>query len=69
MKKDLKKSVEDEEKLEDMRRKYRHECKCGWLTVIYPFEKTDKKICKNCGRYVYINKESEFKDKLKGAMK
>ena len=60
----------EEERLAEERRKYKHTCShCGWSNLIYPFEKKDKKICKNCGHYVYINKQAEFKDKLKGVMK
>lgn len=64
------KTPEYEAKLQDIRNKYKYRCKyCGWDNVIYPFEKTDKKVCKNCGHYVYTNKRSEFKDKMKGLMK
>lgn len=56
-------------RLDDIRRQYRYKCRCGWETTIYPFEKVDKKLCKNCGNYVYINKEKEFKDRLKEKMK
>ena len=64
------KSKQDESRLEDIRRKYKFKCnRCGWFNVIYPFEKRDKKVCKNCGHYVYINKQAEFKDKLKEVMK
>lgn len=60
----------EEERLANERLKYKHKCShCGWMNIIYPFEKLDKKICKNCGYYVYISKEAEFKDKLKGVMK
>lgn len=59
-----------EARLEEVRRKHKYKCiHCGWFNVIYPFEKRDKKVCKNCGRYVYINKQAEFKDKLKEVMK
>lgn len=64
------KTPESEARLEDIRRKYKYKCpRCGWFNIIYPFEKKDKKVCKNCGHYVYINKQAEFKDKLKGEMK
>lgn len=60
----------EESRLEDVRRKYKYKCKhCGWLNVIYPFEKKVKKICKNCGHYVYISSQAEFEDKLKEVMK
>lgn len=57
------------EKLEKVRQQYRYKCDCGWYTTIYPFEKSGKKICRNCGHYVYADKQQEFKDKLKGKMK
>lgn len=61
-----KKRFTDEDKLESMRIKYKYKCShCGWFNVIYPFEKREKKICKNCGHWVYVNKLAEFKDKLK----
>lgn len=61
---------ENETRLENIRRKYKYECKhCGWLNVIYPFEKKQKKICKNCGYYVYANDKLEFNDTLKEVMK
>ena len=70
MSKNWGKTPEYEARLESIRRQYKYKCKhCSWLNVIYPFEKRDKKICKNCGYYVYISKEAEFKDKLKGVMK
>ena len=59
----------DLEKLEKVRQQYRYKCACGWYTTIYPFEKNGKKICRNCGHYVYASKQEEFKDKLKGKMK
>ena len=59
-----------EARLEDMRRKYKFKCKhCGWFTVIYPFEKKDKKVCRNCGHYVYSDYKYEFIDKVKEVMK
>ncbi len=64
------KTPESEARLQEVRNRYKYVCKhCGWSNVIYPFEKIDKKICKNCGNYVYTNKKSEFKDKLKGLIK
>ena len=61
---------EYEARLEDIRRKYKFKCKyCGWFNVIYPFEKKDKKVCKNCGHYVFNSPQSEFKHKLKEVMK
>lgn len=64
------KKLLDENKLWSMRRKYKYTCTyCGWDNIIYPFEKTEKKVCKNCGHYVYTTKKAEFKDKMKGMIK
>ena len=52
------------DKKEDEASKYKHICKCGHTVVIYPFEKRIKKLCGWCGRYVYINKKEEFRDRL-----
>lgn len=41
--------------------------KCPYCTVnvsFYPFENKDKKICKNCGRYVFKDEQAEFKYRL-----
>ena len=54
----------------NIQRKYKYKCThCGWLTVIYPFEKKYKKVCRNCGHYVYDSPRNEFKDRLKEVMK
>jgi len=64
------KTPENETRLENIRRKYKYKCEhCDWTTVIYPFERKNKKICRNCGHYVYICKQIEFKEKLKEVMK
>lgn len=41
-------------------------CKCGHSVVMYNF---DKKLCGWCGKYVYKDKQTEFKYKLKNKMK
>lgn len=59
-----------ETRLENTRRKYKYKCShCGWFNIIYPFEKKDKKICRNCGYYVYNSDKAKFKDKLKEVIK
>lgn len=64
------KKPDDADKLELVRQKYKYKCKhCGWFNIIYPFEKRVKKVCKNCGHYVYISSRAEFEDKLKEVMK
>lgn len=45
--------------------KHKYKCKCGHTVVIFPMEHKIKKLCKWCNRYVFINKEEEFKYKLK----
>lgn len=69
MKKDSGKTPIEIARLDEVRKQYRYKCKCGWYMTIYPFEKIERKICKNCGNYVYINKKSEFKNKLKDVIK
>ena len=70
MKSKWKREFSDKDKLEMVRQKYKYKCShCNWWNVIYPFEKRNKKICKNCGHWVYISKQAEFEDKLKGVMK
>lgn len=39
-------------------------CSCGHSMVIFPFEKKNKKVCSYCGKYVYTNKQEEFKERL-----
>ncbi|MBO5138710.1 MAG: hypothetical protein J6B89_03610 [Bacilli bacterium] len=41
-------------------------CKCGHRTVIPRW--VEKQICSWCGHWVYRNKKTEFKDKLKERM-
>lgn len=41
-------------------------CKCGH-SLIMPIW-VDKQLCDWCGNYVYKDKETEFKYKLKGAI-
>lgn len=42
-------------------------CKCGHKTIVPVW--LDKQICGWCGYYVYRNKQTEFKDKLKQKLK
>lgn len=46
------------------REKFKIYCSCGHSMVIFPFEKKNKKLCRYCGKYVYINKQEEFKERL-----
>ena len=46
--------------------KSKYHCKCGHRVII-PYW-IDRQLCDCCGNYVYKNKETEFKYKLKGAI-
>lgn len=46
------------------REEYKIYCECGHGVVIYPFEHRNKKVCSYCGKYVYTNKQEEFKERL-----
>lgn len=58
-------SVKDDTKLFNEYVKHVHKCSCGHSVKIYPMEHITRKICTYCGKYVYINKKEEFKDRLK----
>lgn len=57
-------SRKDDEKLFELRAKYKVYCRCGHSLVFYPLEHKNKKICSWCKNYVYINKKVEFKERL-----
>lgn len=40
-------------------------CKCGEYGVVFYTKDKDRLICKNCGCFIYRNKETEFKYKMK----
>ena len=64
----MKKWINEIEKLYKEKQSMYVPCKCGCKTNrIYEFMGT-KKICNWCGNYVYINKEEEFKDRLRSTM-
>ena len=46
------------------RNQFKVYCSCGHSMVIFPFEKKNKKVCRYCGKYVYISKQEEFKERL-----
>ncbi len=46
--------------------KSKYRCKCGHRVVIPAW--IDRNICDWCGHYVYKDKETEFKYKLRGAI-
>lgn len=47
--------------------KVKIKCKCGSRLVIPVW--VDKQLCRNCGKYVYRNKQLEFREKLVREMK
>lgn len=49
--------------------KYKVTCKCGHKVVVLPTQKMKYRICSWCGRKVYLNKKSEFMDKLETSLK
>lgn len=52
----------------DMQKKqYEVVCKCGWKNTVV--NRYNRAICKNCGNYVFLRKQDEFKDKLLKCMK
>lgn len=51
-------------KMIEERNKFKMYCSCGHSMIMFPFEKKNKKICRYCGNYVYINKQEEFKERL-----
>lgn len=57
------------EKIMDVVHEYQITCDCGTKTVFYPFEKVDKKICRGCHNYVFIDSKAKFKHRLKESMK
>lgn len=40
---------------------FKYYCKCGHSVVIV---RKDKKLCTHCGRYVFKNKQDEFRYRL-----
>lgn len=59
--------VSEIEKYSDILQGLKTKCKCGYRMLI-PFH-VDKILCSHCGKYVYRNKKTEFKDKLIKEMK
>lgn len=60
-------SLKDIEKTHDVITNYSVKCKCSHSMYMPVYVKF--KICGYCGRKVYRNKQEEFKDKIKGAMR
>lgn len=61
----MKSKKSNEQKLFDERAKFRVYCtKCGYSAVFYPMEHRTKKVCVQCGNYIYLEKKVEFKERL-----
>lgn len=55
-----------EDKYWEQLRKISVKCKCG---TARPFPKfKDKLICPNCGNYIYRDKQTEFKYRMRGIL-
>ena len=67
--KEPKKTPEEIDKLIRIASENRYKCSCGYSVVIYPFEKKEKKLCKNCGHWIYVDKKTQFEETLKRYMK
>ena len=57
-------NADETQRLVSTKLAYRRYCNCGCSVYIFPFENRTRKLCKNCGKYIYISPEEEFKDKL-----
>lgn len=64
----MKKKYKEENKYwAEIRKTYVYCKKCG---TPRPFPKfKDKLLCPNCGNYIYKDKGTEFKEKMKGLLK
>lgn len=54
------KMFRNDDKLMEEASKYKYQCKCGHVVVIYPFEGKNKKLCRWCNRYVFTSSKDEF---------
>lgn len=51
-------------KILNEREEFKIYCSCGHSMIIFPFEHRNKKVCTYCGKYVYKDKNEEFKERL-----
>ena len=66
----MRKYIDNYEKIVNEKNKYRYMCNnCYHVIHIYPFEKISKKLCKYCGKYIFISKQEEFKYNIEKRMK
>lgn len=63
-------TFKEDSDLANEKRKMKVECpNCRHLINFYAFEHVDKKLCTYCNKYVFKNKEVEFKYRMKEKMK
>lgn len=63
-------TIQEDSVLANEKRKMKIECPyCRHLINFYAFEHVDKKLCRYCRKYVFKDKEAEFKYKMKQKMK
>ncbi len=43
----------------NLQTKYTKKCRCSCSVVIYPWENVERKMCRWCGRYVYMDDEKQ----------
>lgn len=60
-------TIKEFKKMTDEYEKVKYICKCGHRVVIPKW--VDKQLCDWCGRYVFKDKRSEFKYRIKEAIK
>lgn len=60
-------TIKEFQKMTDEYEKVKYICKCGHRVVIPKW--VDKQLCDWCGRYVFKDKRSEFKYRIKEAIK
>ena len=66
--KSLKKMLKEDKKISDELAKYSRKCSfCGHTMIFYKFAKKDKLICTCCGKYIYKDDFTEFKEKFNRA--
>ena len=63
-------TLKEESDLANKKREMKVRCpNCGYLVPFYAFDDKDKKICRYCKRYIFKNKNVEFKYRLKEKLK
>ncbi len=65
-----------DDRMFNLQTQYTKKCRCGCSVVIYPWENVESKVCRWCGRLVYMSDEKQKKHnfitdmqkKLKGGL-